>query len=481
MLKDLLRYRAKPVRIGVVLMVLALLGLVVAYEINTSFTLNFWDKGYELKADFTDADGIANASDVRIAGTYVGQITQIRSVPGGLAEITIRLDKAHSPMPQGTKANLRLQTLLGTKFIELVPGPKDNPNLKVNSTIPTNSTQSPVDFDQFLASFDKPTRDDTGKLVRELGTATNGQGATINTLLANLHSASVDSTPQLQTFADRQTNLDSILVNLDNVGTNLSDNRQHLANVFTQFDQVLGTLAANDAGFRRFIEQGNIGLGHGINQFDGQSQNINDIFRLLNPTLSKLNPILVDVNQITINSEPLIQIVKQFSSDIASANSAYNSDTNNASNPGAGGWFLRQPVILHEDANPNNDCESKAPPAGSTCTGNGFNPGGGGASATTTAAKPATAQAPAQKPSLLPSLPLPVPLPKVTPPPLPVPLPTPPTGTLPLPPGVPGLTIPGAAPAPTALPGPLGISEYSSPYAGFPELTLFAFLLGAGG
>ena len=473
MLKDLLRYKANPVRIGAVLMILAVIGLVVAYEINTSFALNFWDKGYEIKADFTDADGISNASDVRIAGTYVGQITQIRSVSGGLAEITMRLDKAHSPLPQGTIANLRLQTLLGTKFIELVPGPKSNPDLAVNSVIPTNSTQSPVDFDQFLSTFDQPTRDDTGKIVRELGTATNGQGSTINSLLANLHSASVDSTPSLQTFADRQKNLDSILVSLDNVGTNLSDNREHLANVYTQLDAVLATLAANDVGFRRFIEQGNIGLGHGITQFDGQSQNINDIFRLLNPTLNKLNPVLVDVNNIAISSEPFIQIIQQFSADIASANSAYNANTNNGS---AGGWFLRQPVILHEDSNPNNNCESNSPPA--TCPGQVFNPNGGPTPAQTNTATTPNA-APTPKPSILPPLPLPVPLPKLTPPGTPLPLPTP--GAPNPVPGVPGLTSPGTAPPLNPAPGLVGISDYSSPYGGFPEMALFAFLLGAGG
>jgi virulence factor Mce-like protein len=479
MLKDLLRYRANPVRIGGILMILALIGLGVAYEINTSFALNFWDKGYELKADFTDADGISNASDVRIAGTYVGQITQIRSVSGGLAEITIRLDKAHSPLPQGTTANLRLQTLLGTKFIELTPGPKNNQQLAANSVIPTSSTQSPVDFDQFLSSFDQKTRDDTGKIVRELGTATDGQGSTINSLLVNLHGMSVNSTPSLQTFADRQQNLNSILVNLDNVGTNLANNRDHLANVYTQLDEVLATLAANDAGFRRFIEQGNVGLGHGINQFDGQAQNINDIFRLLNPTLNKLNPVLVDVNNIAISSEPFIQIIKQFSADIASANSAYNS--NNTNNGGAGGWYLRQPVILHEDSGPTTDCERSNPPAG--CPSSAFNPNPGPSPAAASGTAPSTTQNPAVKPSVVPPLPLPVPVPKVTPPALPgvpgVPAPTP--GALPAPPGVPGLTSPGAVPTVTGAAGLVGISDYSSSYGAFPELALFAYLLGAGG
>jgi phospholipid/cholesterol/gamma-HCH transport system substrate-binding protein len=157
-LKDLLRYKANPLRIGGIVLVIAAILLGAAYMVNRSFSLTFWDKAYQLKADFTDADGIANASDVRIAGTYVGQITQIRSVQGGLAEITIRVDKTHAPLHEGTKANLRLQTLLGTKFIELVPGPSTTKELAADSVIPSDSTQSPVDFDQLLSSFDKPTR-----------------------------------------------------------------------------------------------------------------------------------------------------------------------------------------------------------------------------------------------------------------------------------------------------------------------------------
>ncbi|MDQ6746554.1 MAG: MCE family protein, partial [Candidatus Dormibacteraeota bacterium] len=391
MLKDLLRYKANPIRLGAMVMALAVILLGAAYMVNRSFSLTFWDKAYELKADFTDADGIANASDVRIAGTYVGQITQIRSVKGGLAEITIRVDKAHSPLPEGTKANLRLQTLLGTKFIELVPGPRTNKDLVANTVIPSDSTQSPVDFDQFLSSFDKPTRDDVQKLVQEAGKATGGRGANINGLLASLHTASVDSQPDLQTFADRQQNLDGILVHLDNVATNLSEQRSHLANTFTQLDAILATIAQNDVSFRRFIEQGNVGLGHGNAQFDGQAQNINEVFRLLNPTLNKLNPILYNVNTATLQFDPLVQIFKQFGSDIASANSAYNSNRNAG---GAGGWYLRQPVILAQGSgDPGYNCESKTPAPG--CD-NGFHLGSPApAAAAPAAAAPAPAQAPA--------------------------------------------------------------------------------------
>ena len=480
MLKDLLRYRANPVRIGAVIMILALLGLLIAYEINTSFALNFWDKGYELKADFTDADGIANASDVRIAGTYVGQITQIRSVQGGLAEITMRIDQQHSPLPEGTKANLRLQTLLGTKFIELTPG-NSGRKLSANSVIPSNSTQSPVDFDQLLSSFDQPTRDNTAKIIRELGTATDGKGATINQLLTDLHGASVYSNADLVTFGDRQQNLDNILVGLDTVGGTLSDNRQHLANVYTNLDAILATIAANDTGFRRFIEQGNIGLGHGLAQFDGEAQNINDVFRLLNPTLTKLNPVLVDVNNLTLAAEPTIQIQRQFSSNIASANAAYNANTgSNSAYPKAGGWFLRQPVILAQESGvPGYNCEAKTPDA-SGCSNTPFGPGTAAAQS-----QPATAGAAAPKATPRPTLPLPVPVPVPTPtlPPLP-PLPglgSSNSGSSAPIIGIPGLTQPGITTGPGGPLGGVGLDDFYNTYAEDPQLALFAFLLGSGG
>jgi len=473
MLKDLLRYKAKPIRIGAAIMLVALVGLFVAYQINTSFALNFWDKGYELKADFTDADGIANASDIRIAGTYVGQITRIRSVEGGLAEITMRIDKAHSPLPEGTKANLRLQTLLGTKFIELTPG-TGGKTLAANTVIPTNATQSPVDFDQLLSSFDKPTRDNTAKIVQQLGAATDGRGQDINALLTSLHGASVYSNADLVTFGDRQQNLDSILVGLDNVAGNLSDNRQHLANLYTNLDAILGTISTNDTGFRRFIEQGNVGLGHGIKQFDGEAQNINDVFRLLNPTLTRLNPILVDVNNITIADEPFIQIVKQFSGDIASANSAYNANTNNTTNPKTGGWFLRQPVILaQENGVPGYNCEAATPDAG--CSNTPFGP-----STNAAQAKPnASGASPKATPKPVVPLPLPIPVPVPTLPALPG-VPPSPSGTAPIT-GIPGVTQPGIAPGPGGPLGGVGLADFYNTYAEDPQLALFTFLLGSGG
>ncbi len=362
MLKDLLRYKANAVFVGGVILAVFLVLLGVAFAINRTFTLTFWDKGYEVKADFVDADGIANASDVRISGVYVGQITEIRSVSGGLAEITMRVDKAHAPLHEGTKANLRLQTLLGTKFIELDPGPANNKPLESGTVIPANATASPVDFDQFLSSFNKPTRDSLSTLIQEGGNATDNQGESINALLGDLHSLSVQSTPDLQTFADRSDHIDSILRNLDDVSGNLADNRQHLANTFTNLDSVLATIAANDAGFRKFIEQSNIAAGHGLNQFSGEHQNIQSILTQLRPALHALNPELADVTRIAHQFDTFINLSHPFVADLFSAAHGYN---NNPGNPacgsvGCGGFFVRQPTILAGPGCPTATCQRES-------------------------------------------------------------------------------------------------------------------------
>jgi phospholipid/cholesterol/gamma-HCH transport system substrate-binding protein len=348
MLKDLLRYKVDARRLGGALLVLFVLMLAAAYMINRTFTLTFWDRGYEIKADFVDADGIADASDVRIAGTYVGQVTQIRSVSGGLAELTIRIDKAHAPLHEGSRAQVRLQTLLGTKFVDVLPGPSSAAELGSGSVIKTDRTQSPVDFDQILQSFDDPTRKNLSGLVQEAGAATAGRGEDINAFLGKLRDLSVDSSPNLQAFSDRSANLNTILKNLDDVSANLSANRDHLAGVQTHLNEVLGTIADNDVAFKRLITEGDASLGHGLNQFQGESKNINDSIAQLRPALDKLNPTLADIDQVQHQLDPFTKISDVLSSDILSANSGYNHNPNNTScgPPGCGGFYLRQPSVL---------------------------------------------------------------------------------------------------------------------------------------
>jgi ABC-type transporter Mla subunit MlaD len=185
-----------------------------------------------------------------------------------------------------------------------------------------------------------------------VGAATNGRGQDINALLGDLNQLSVQSGPDLQTFSDRSQNLDSILTGLDNVGGNLADQRDHLAGVQTHLNQVLGTIADNDPAFKRFISEGDTSLGHGLTQFSGEHQNINTSIAELRPALDKLNPVLVDVDNLTHQFDAFMKIADPLVADILASVSSSNQNRNNTScdaavaTAGCGGFYLRQPTIL---------------------------------------------------------------------------------------------------------------------------------------
>ena len=101
--------------------------LIAAISINANFgfpgNLNLgWPPGfdYTLSAAFDDTNGLSHGAEVVVAGTSVGQVTNV--VPSGRqAIVTMRIDRQFAPMHKGTVARIRYGTLLAQKYVELTP------------------------------------------------------------------------------------------------------------------------------------------------------------------------------------------------------------------------------------------------------------------------------------------------------------------------------------------------------------------------
>ena len=165
--------KGNPYVAAVILMTVVLATIAAAVSINLSFGLPFnlslsWPPGqdYTLSAAFTDANGLSPGSEVVIAGAEVGQVTGI-SVEHDQAVVTMRISRQYEPLHRGTVASIRYTTLLANKYIELTPAAGTAP-LPSGTTIPSNQTVTPVDFDQFLSSLDARTRQQVQVLVQQL-------------------------------------------------------------------------------------------------------------------------------------------------------------------------------------------------------------------------------------------------------------------------------------------------------------------------
>ena len=81
--------------------------------------------GYTVTAQFTRVDGIRDGSDVRIAGVKVGSITAENLDPKTyLATLKMSINPEYK-LPEDTVAEVISSSLLGDKYLALVPGGSD--------------------------------------------------------------------------------------------------------------------------------------------------------------------------------------------------------------------------------------------------------------------------------------------------------------------------------------------------------------------
>ena len=107
--------------LGAVVLVVAALFLFFAY--TTSQVRHV--AGYQLMAEFDRIDGIRDGSDVRIAGVKVGSVIGETLDPKTFLA-TLHISIAHKyKLPDDTVAEIVSSSLLGDKYMALVPGGSD--------------------------------------------------------------------------------------------------------------------------------------------------------------------------------------------------------------------------------------------------------------------------------------------------------------------------------------------------------------------
>jgi phospholipid/cholesterol/gamma-HCH transport system substrate-binding protein len=106
--------------------------------------------GYLLYAKFDHIDGLATGADVRVAGVKVGSVTDTAIDPKTyLAVVTLSV-RDDIKVPKDSSAEITSESLLGGKFLALVPG-GDETMLTPGQSI--TITQGSVSLEQLLGKF----------------------------------------------------------------------------------------------------------------------------------------------------------------------------------------------------------------------------------------------------------------------------------------------------------------------------------------
>lgn len=211
-----------------------ILGISIA-NIDTADT-----DGYS--ARFTVATLVMTGDDVRIAGVKVGRVTDVKIVDRSQAQVDFAVDSGRR-IPANVIATIKYRNLVGQRYIALSQGTGEgDKNLAPGTTIPLDQTRPAVDLDELFNGF-KPlfaalNPDDVNKLSYELIQVLQGEGGTIDSLLA--HTASLTST-----IAQKDQVIGQVITNLNGVLDAVNAHTPQLSDLIVRSQRLVSGLAAD--------------------------------------------------------------------------------------------------------------------------------------------------------------------------------------------------------------------------------------------
>ena len=265
----------------------------------------------EYTAQFKDVAGLRVGDDVRVAGVRVGRVEDIEPTTDG-ADVKIEVDK-EQPLTTDTKVVMRYANLIGQRYLSMVQDQPGGTPLSAGDTITPDRTSAGFDLTELLNGFRplfealKP--EDVNKLATSLVKVLQGEGGTVEGLLAQ--------TAQLtNTVADRDKVIDDVLTNLTPVLDNLAGQGTELRSTIVELKALMQGLAADRQAIGASIT--------------GVSQLINDTNELLaearQPSVRAVNRFRRTMEEFMGNKHEFVGALRRFDEALAALGRAGSYD-----------------------------------------------------------------------------------------------------------------------------------------------------------
>lgn len=235
---------ANPVLIGAVTVLVAVVGVYLAYNANTGLP---FVPTYDLKAEVPNAAGLVKGNEVRVGGTRVGIVSCIepQTRPNGTvtAVLCLKLETVVKPLPADTRVAIRPKTVVGLKAVELTRGTSDE-DLAQNSTIPLRqSLPERVELDEFFNMFGPKTRRGIQVNQSSFGAGLAGRGADLNLTIRNLNPLLDDLVPVMRNLASAKTDLRGFWEGLAQAAAAVAPVTETQGQMYVSLDETFSALA----------------------------------------------------------------------------------------------------------------------------------------------------------------------------------------------------------------------------------------------
>ncbi len=302
-----------PVLIGAATVLVILVAVFLAYNANQGLP---FVPTYDLKVELPSGAKLVKGNEVRVGGFRVGVVDRIspRTIEEdgdsrSVAVVDMKLDKVVEPLATDTQVLIRPRSALGLKYVELTPGQSPS-TFRPGDTIPLANAGEPVEFDQFLNTFDQQLRDDSRTALQGYGDALAGRGASINEALAQFPTFFGSLTNVMDTLNDDETELDQFFLQIGRAAAQVAPVSDVQAELFTHMADTFEAFSRDPAALQATIEEAPPTLQEGIDSFPVQRPFLADfaeLSRRLRPAAQELPRSLPKINAALVAGQEVLQ------------------------------------------------------------------------------------------------------------------------------------------------------------------------------
>ena len=191
-------------------------------------------------AKFVDATGLLAGDDVRIAGVVVGTVSDIEVVDQRVALVTFTVDSGQQ-LPASVDATIKYRNLIGQRYVSLDQGAGPTGDLlPAGGQIPLERTRPALNltvlFNGFQPLFQGLDPEQINKLSMEIVQVLQGEGGTVQSLLASTASLT-------NSIADRDQVIGQVITNLNLVLQTVNENDQGLNKLISSLQALVSGLS----------------------------------------------------------------------------------------------------------------------------------------------------------------------------------------------------------------------------------------------
>jgi virulence factor Mce-like protein len=241
-MKGQLRGLAAPVT---KLIVFGLVTVLASYVLVSTITNAGYGEQLTYRAQFSDAAGLVEGDEVRIAGVRVGQVSAIGlsdAAEQPVAEVEFEVD-AGVPLPGEVEATIRYRNLVGQRYIALTEGQGSaGRTLDEGALIPLARTTPALDLTTLFGGFQPLLQalspEDVNRVSYEIIQVFQGEAGTVQSLLRHVASLT-------DSLADKDAVIGSVIENLTTVMETVAARDQQLSDLVVSMQEFVTGLAGD--------------------------------------------------------------------------------------------------------------------------------------------------------------------------------------------------------------------------------------------